>query len=67
MSAFLLFFEMSGDKMKVGYWAIRGLAAPLRMIMVYVDVEFENVAYALHGSAGNWSAPDWFVRLKENF
>lgn len=34
--------------LQVGYWNIRGLAAPLRMMLCYRDVRFENKAYCLN-------------------
>ena len=32
--------------MKLGYWAIRGLGAPMRMMCEYAGVEYEDVQYA---------------------
>ena len=29
----------------VGYWDIRGLAQPIRLLLTYVGVDFENVRY----------------------
>lgn len=34
--------------LQVGYWNIRGLAAPLRMMLCYCNVQFENKAYCLN-------------------
>jgi glutathione S-transferase len=32
-------------KAQLGYWKIRGLAAPIRMLLHYCDVHFEDVQY----------------------
>ena len=29
----------------IGYWDIRGFAQPIRLLLAYVNVEFEDVAY----------------------
>ena len=62
---------MSDPKVVVGYWKIRGLAAPLRMILEYKGIEYENVLYEAHGCPGNWDVSSWFKEdkpklLKEN-
>ena len=48
------------NKIRIGYWKIRGLAAPLRMIMVYLGKDFDDVMYELQGSPGNWDGTAWF-------
>lgn len=49
------------DKLKVGYWDIRGLAAPLRMMCEYAGVEYEPVLYDLQAKeGGGWDASSWF-------
>ena len=40
------------QKPKLGYWNIRGLAQPIRLLLHYTDTAFEEVLY-VHG-------PDWF-------
>mmetsp|Transcript_12566 Transcript_12566/g.35497 ORF Transcript_12566/g.35497 Transcript_12566/m.35497 type:complete len:235 (-) Transcript_12566:594-1298(-) len=47
-------------KVVVGYWDIRGLAAPLRMVLEYVGAEYDNVTYKTLGEPGNWDVSDWF-------
>eukprot|EP00448_Togula_jolla_P018103 CAMPEP_0170590778 /NCGR_PEP_ID=MMETSP0224-20130122/12050_1 /TAXON_ID=285029 /ORGANISM="Togula jolla, Strain CCCM 725" /LENGTH=310 /DNA_ID=CAMNT_0010914595 /DNA_START=46 /DNA_END=979 /DNA_ORIENTATION=+ len=36
-------------KLTIGYWDIRGLAAPLRMICTYAGADFESVEYDVTG------------------
>lgn len=52
----------------VGYWDIRGLAAPLRMMAAHAGAErcaLRDVRYSLSRKAdGGWEAPDWFARDK---
>ena len=45
--------------MKVGYWAIKGRAFPIRSILHYAGIEFEDVKYTPEAAA------DWFGRDKE--
>ena len=52
---------MSDGKVTIGYWKIRGLAAPLRMIMVHAGAEFEDKQYAVTGEPGNWDTSSWYV------
>eukprot|EP00008_Paramoeba_atlantica_P003081 CAMPEP_0201489716 /NCGR_PEP_ID=MMETSP0151_2-20130828/23419_1 /ASSEMBLY_ACC=CAM_ASM_000257 /TAXON_ID=200890 /ORGANISM="Paramoeba atlantica, Strain 621/1 / CCAP 1560/9" /LENGTH=237 /DNA_ID=CAMNT_0047875399 /DNA_START=37 /DNA_END=750 /DNA_ORIENTATION=+ len=52
------------NKIRIGYWKIRGLAAPLRMIMVYLGKDFDDVMYELQGSPGNWDGTAWFAKDK---
>ena len=33
------------NKIKLGYWGIRGLAQPIRLLLAYTGLEWENVAY----------------------
>lgn len=47
--------------LKVGYWKIRGLAAPLRMVCAYAGCEFESVEYeAKSDGKGGWDLSEWF-------
>mmetsp|Transcript_39686 Transcript_39686/g.62757 ORF Transcript_39686/g.62757 Transcript_39686/m.62757 type:complete len:234 (-) Transcript_39686:111-812(-) len=55
---------MSEGKIVIGYWKIRGLAAPLRMVMVHAGVEFENKMYVVTGEPGNWDTSSWFKEDK---
>lgn len=34
-----------GDKVKLGYWPIRGRAQPSRLVLAYCGVDFEEVLY----------------------
>ena len=51
---------MSEGKVVIGYWKIRGLAAPLRMIMIHAGAEFEDKKYAVTGEPGNWDTSSWY-------
>jgi len=46
----------------LGYWDIRGLAAPARMMLVYAGAEFEDKMFELkQKEEGNgWDAEEWF-------
>ncbi|KAJ1440586.1 hypothetical protein B484DRAFT_427372 [Ochromonadaceae sp. CCMP2298] len=55
MSAF-----SSHPPVTVAYWAIRGLAAPLRQMVMYAGVPLNNVMYEITGEAGSFSADEWF-------
>ena len=47
--------------LEVGYWDIRGLGAPLRMICEYAGVEYNAVNYTLtEKEGGGYDASDWF-------
>jgi hypothetical protein len=48
---------------KIGYWNIRGLAAPIRYILYFCGVKFEDKMYA-YGPAPEFSRDDW---LNEKF
>eukprot|EP00937_MAST-01D_sp_MAST-1D-sp2_P008260 g8260.t1 len=46
---------------QIGYWSIRGLGAPLRMLCVYAGQPFENVMYdALPKPGSGWDVAPWF-------
>lgn len=47
----------------LGYWAIRGLAEPIRMTLVYGQVPFEEKSY-VQGEGPEFSREEW---LKEKF
>ena len=45
----------------LGYWDIRGLAAPARMMLAYRGAAFEDRTYSLQPQeGGGWGAPAWF-------
>ena len=47
----------------LGYWKIRGLAQPIRLMLGYADVEFEDKMYE-QGDGPEFSRDAW---LKEKF
>ena len=48
--------ESSGDKMPTfGYWKIRGLAAPIRMMLHYKQQPYKQVSY------GEDATTEWFT------
>jgi len=48
-------------KITIGYWAIRGLAAPLRMMAAYAGADFEAVNYMVEAKeGGGWDTSAWF-------
>ena len=55
--------------LEVGYWDIRGLGAPLRMMCEYAGVEYKPVNYTVSPKeGGGWDTSDWFNKkpaLKE--
>jgi glutathione S-transferase len=44
----------------VGYWSIRGLAAPLRMMVMYANHPLNNVMYDLTETDGKYNGSAWF-------
>jgi len=50
--------------LEVGYWDIRGLGAPLRMICEYAEAKYNPVMYALTGKPGSWNGDSWFKDAK---
>lgn len=49
--------EGNPPELKLTYWQIRGLAAPLRMMLSFADIPFEETRYAW-GQAGDWFGTD---------
>ncbi|XP_012944248.1 glutathione S-transferase Mu 3 [Aplysia californica] len=47
------------EKPRIGYWDIRGLAAPLRLIMAYSGVDFSDDRYAV-GPPPEYNRDVWF-------
>jgi len=47
------------SKPQLGYWDIRGLAAPLRYLLAYAGEDFEDVRYTV-GPAPEYSRESWF-------
>mmetsp|Transcript_143208 Transcript_143208/g.249771 ORF Transcript_143208/g.249771 Transcript_143208/m.249771 type:complete len:243 (+) Transcript_143208:72-800(+) len=56
-SGFGLASKSKGGKIEIGYWAIRGLGAPLRMMCTYGGVEFTDYQVS--------DPKDWFGSKKE--
>ncbi|KAF0712386.1 hypothetical protein As57867_004833, partial [Aphanomyces stellatus] len=44
---------------ELGYWAIRGLAEPIRLLLVHTNTPFTDKHYHLQGEPGNWDKSDW--------
>lgn len=50
-----------GGGMVLGYWAIRGLGQPIRLLLEVSGIEYEEKRYALEKRAdGTWSRDQWF-------
>eukprot|EP00831_Metopus_contortus_P041207 TRINITY_DN322_c0_g2_i1.p1 TRINITY_DN322_c0_g2~~TRINITY_DN322_c0_g2_i1.p1 ORF type:complete len:264 (-),score=76.13 TRINITY_DN322_c0_g2_i1:53-727(-) len=47
--------------MKIGYWKIRGLAEPIRILCHYLNVPFEDVLYE-QGEGPEFSREDWYSK-----
>lgn len=46
--------------MKLGYWEIRGYAEPIRTLLHYCKVPFEDVRYGFGSGADFPSMNEWF-------
>ncbi|CEM22076.1 unnamed protein product [Vitrella brassicaformis CCMP3155] len=52
--------QNGAPKVVLGYWDIRGLAQPCRLLLEYSNVPFEDKKYALEATPeGGWSAKSW--------
>jgi len=50
----------SEDKPTLGYWSIRGLAEPVRMLLCHKGIEFEDKHYdCLKKEGGGWDVSCW--------
>ncbi len=50
-----------GEKLRLGYWKIRGLAAPARMMCHYAKLDYEDVTYeSIKQDDGTFSKAQWF-------
>lgn len=47
------------EPITVAYWSIRGLAAPLRMMVMYTDTPLNNVMYDVGDADGAWNFHSW--------
>jgi glutathione S-transferase len=50
--------QKSSPKVTLGYWAIRGLAQPIRLLLNYIGVEFNDHRY-VQGDAPGYSRAEW--------
>lgn len=48
----------------LGYWKIRGLAAQIRYMFYFLNVDFEDKLYEVHGETPDWDRSEW---LDEKF
>lgn len=49
---------MENTKVTLGYWKIRGLASPIRYLLEYCNVQYEEHQY-VQGDAPEFSRDDW--------
>mmetsp|Transcript_15871 Transcript_15871/g.23904 ORF Transcript_15871/g.23904 Transcript_15871/m.23904 type:complete len:274 (-) Transcript_15871:139-960(-) len=54
-----------GEPITVGYWSIRGLASPLRMMVMYSGRPLNNVMYDVKVEDGKYDCSEWFTAKKE--
>jgi hypothetical protein len=47
-------------KFIIGYWDIRGLAAPLRMMLEYANAQYEDKRYTVTKAGSGWDTTHWF-------
>jgi len=53
--------SVPSEKLAVGYWAIRGLGAPCRMMCEYAEAPYDSFAYTAHAKeGGGWDVAEWF-------
>lgn len=48
------------EELVVAYWGIRGLAAPLRAMLMYSETPFKSVSYCNKIVDGEWDNSSWF-------
>ena len=54
------------ELMRIGYWSIRGLGAPCRMMTMYAGVKAKFDVYDVKPKVGGgWDASSWFGPKKE--
>jgi glutathione S-transferase len=49
------------SKAKLGYWAIRGLAQPIRLVLAYAAIDFEDELYVMPAGAPWPQSPKWLA------
>ena len=48
------------SQITIGYWSIRGLAAPLRMMLMYSGIPFQSTSFdVVAKEGGGWDISDW--------
>jgi len=52
---------MEGQKVTLGYWKIRGLASPIRYLLEYCNVPYQEDFY-VQGDGPEFSRDDWFSK-----
>lgn len=54
--------EQKGAKIELGYWAIRGLAQPIRLLLAFVEVPFSETRFGLNpdGTPVADEMTDWY-------
>jgi len=57
----VLYKNKAGPKYTIGYWNIRGLAAPMRMMLEYAGAEYKDEQYdVVKKPDGTWDKSSWF-------
>jgi glutathione S-transferase len=52
---------LTAPMMEIGYWQIRGLGAPLRMMAAFAGVKHDAKLYPVHAKeGGGWDTSAWF-------
>ena len=50
--------DISDSQIKLGYWKMRGLVSQIRYLMVYLNVEYEDVVYE-QGDGPDFDRSQW--------
>jgi len=56
----ILMKQAKKPKFTMGYWNIRGLAAPLRMMFEYANAQYTDKQYNVTKSGSGWDTSEWF-------
>ena len=60
-------YENLNDRFEVGYWKIRGLGEPARLMLAYRNVKFTDTTYEQGDANENFSRDKWMnVKYKLN-
>ena len=58
--------QVDEGEIVLGYWKIRGLAAPARMMLQYSEVPYkEKIFEAIRNEDGSYNKDQWFKDTKE--